>query len=422
MHQVQLSQQLIAQLIASSMSSASTADNGSTSGSSGKLSQTTERPSFHESLLTKEMLTKIKDAVKVSTEDLVEKYKNSLCGTTRPAKIQIVFCALVVSTKSAVPPNGGRLAAILTVAADLPNAWLLEASVGRLDTDLFGEAVKCLQSMVTPLPAGTARAVHPFTERQRAQREQYKVALDMDPVLSAIDGELRTVLLRVLAPELRNVTAVATASNCVNLIYNVLQTVNYHEIDQFTDQRVVVNKQPPPFKPAPPYPVQAALELLLQWYKYRVQTVTNELAMSVEDHQLSLCIKAMPTGDGQIGRKLENIQSTLRAQLFNPVGGVRGHEANVQLIEDLIEEHRNRQYTGALFPASDGGSGATALLGATSNPWQRPPSPPAKAAAKAAATAAALAASGVAADSAPTSHGGKSESADAFWRHRCVWL
>ena len=192
---------------------------------------------------------------------------------------------------------------------NLPLAWLLSASIGNADQDLHGDAVRSLQSVVTAVPVGAAGGLHPFTVRQRTQRSQFQVLLEQDSILSAIDSELREVLLQVLAAELRDVTAVATAENCAVLLHNVLQQVNHHEVNQFTEELAAVNRPPPPFRPRPPYLVEDTLALFESWYTYRVQAVRNELAVSQEEHQFNLCLASMPTGEGQMGRVLDELHS-----------------------------------------------------------------------------------------------------------------
>ena len=65
-HQVHLTQQLIARLLSLSMSSASTGDNTSDSGSSGRLSQGSEKLSLPDSFVPKEVLIKNTDAMNAS--------------------------------------------------------------------------------------------------------------------------------------------------------------------------------------------------------------------------------------------------------------------------------------------------------------------------------------------------------------------
>jgi hypothetical protein len=287
---------------------------------------------------------------------------------------------------------------------NLPLAWLLSASIGNADLDFYGDAIRSLQSVVTAAPAGDTGGLHPFTKKSRDQRWQFQALLEQDSILAAIDSELRDVLLHVLAAELRDVAAVATAENCAVLLHNVLKQVNCHEVNQFTTHLATVNRPPPPFRPSPPYLVENALALFENWYDYRVETVRNELAVSKEDHQFGLCLESLPTGDGQLGRVLEDLRARLHAHLFSPEGGKRGHEENKRLIAALRDEHKNRQYTGSVVLAGDGGGGSgTALLGYS--PWERPPKAPAKAAAKAA--------SGPAAVPEPSPAAGKSEPATA---------
>jgi len=401
--QVTLTQQLIAKLIESSMSSASTAAGSSSSGSVGGSSHVSEQLQVHVGSVSKEVATKIKAALKSATEELSQKHKSQLGRTTAPKKIQAVIGSFVSSVKAVLPPHGAKYAALLTIVGNLPLAWLLSASIGNADQDHHGDAVRSLQSVVTAVPVVAAGGLHPFTALQRAQRSQFQALLEQDPVLSAIDSELREVLLQVLAADLRDVTAVATAENCAVLLHNVLQQVNHHEMNQFTEQLATVNRAPPPLRPQPPYLVESALALFQSWYDYRVRTVRGVLAMSPEEHQFNLVLESLPTGDGQIGRVFDDLRSRLQAQLFSPEGGVRGHEANLRLLATLRAEHKNRQYTGTVILAGEGGGGGgTALLGY--NPWQRHPRTPAKAVAKTA--------SGPAAVPEPSPAAGKSASAD----------
>ena len=404
MQQVTLTQQLIAKLIESSMSSASTAAGSSSSGSVGGSSHVSEQLQVHVGSVSKEVAAKIKAALQKATEELSGKFKSQLGRATAPKKIQAVTGSFVSSVKAVLPPHGAKYAALLTIVGNLPLAWLLSASIGNADQDLHGDAVRSLQSVVTAVPVGTEGGLHPFTARQRTQRSQFQALLEQDSILSSLDSELRDVLLQVLATELRDVTAVATAENCAVLLHNVLQQVNHHEVNQFAEQLATVNRAPPPLRPQPPYLVESAIDLFESWYNYRVQAVRNELAMSQEEHQFNLGLESLPTGDGQIGRVFDDLRSRLQAQLFSPEGGMRGHEANLRLLATVRAEHKNRQYTGSVVLAGEGGGGGgTALLGY--NPWQRPPRAPAKAAAKAA--------SGPAVVPEPSPAAGKSESAPA---------
>ena len=217
MHQVTLTQQLIAKLIESSMSSASTAAGSSSSGSVGGSSHVSEQLQVHVGSLSKEVATKIKTALQKATEELSGKFKFQLGRATAPKKIQAVIGSFVSSVKAVLPPHGGKYAALLTVVGGLPLSWLLSASIGNVGQDLHGDAVRSLQSVVTAVPVDAAGGLHPFTVRQRTQRSQFQVLLEQDSILSAIDSELREVLLQVLAAELRDVTAVATAENCAVL-------------------------------------------------------------------------------------------------------------------------------------------------------------------------------------------------------------
>jgi hypothetical protein len=191
------------------------------------------------------------------------------------------------------------------------------------------DAVLSLQSVVPAVPVGTTDGLHPLTLRKLNLRAQFQAILETDSVYPAIDCELRGMLPRLLAADLRDVTAVATAGNCAVLLHNVQQMVGtYHDVNQFTDQLAAVNRPPPPLQPAPPYPVSHMLELVKAWYEHRVETVNNELTMSPADTQFNLVLESMPTGDGQLGRMFDDIRFELKAHVFSPAGGVRGHQAS----------------------------------------------------------------------------------------------
>ena len=76
--------------------------------------------------------------------------------------------------------HGAKFAALLTVVGDLPPAWLLAASIGNVEADLRGDAVRRLQSVVPAVPVGTTDGLHPFTLRKLNLRAQFQAILETE--------------------------------------------------------------------------------------------------------------------------------------------------------------------------------------------------------------------------------------------------
>jgi hypothetical protein len=96
----------------------------------------------HVSSVPKDVAHKIRDGLKASTADLVVKHWNALSQLTASKKILSTWGTVVRSVTAVLPPHGAKFAALLTVVGDLPPAWLLAASIGNVEADLRGDAVR----------------------------------------------------------------------------------------------------------------------------------------------------------------------------------------------------------------------------------------------------------------------------------------
>jgi hypothetical protein len=90
-----------------------------------------------------------------------------------------------------------------------------------------------------------AAGVHPF-------------ALLLSHLLNRLDQEMRPLLLQLFTVDVREVSVVATADSCVQLIRQVFLQINFHDNAQFNYELGLLNKSPPPLRPTGPYLVMSA--------------------------------------------------------------------------------------------------------------------------------------------------------------------
>jgi hypothetical protein len=118
-------------------------------------------------------------------------------------------------------------------------------------------------------PDEVSSGVHPFALLLYQYRSAYRALLQEDVLLSRLDLELRPFLLKLFTVEVRDVSLVATADSCVQVIRQVFLQLHYHDNAQFNHELGSLNRPPPPIKPTGPYPVMSALQLLSAWYDRR---------------------------------------------------------------------------------------------------------------------------------------------------------
>ena len=378
-NQVAQCQQLITQLLSSAISlvaSLGTDGSASSSGSSGRPAHVAELAPTGV-VVPKDMLAMIKASVASVTAGVLEKHAGSLGRSTKPPKVLAVVGTLVNAIQSVVPPAGAKLAALITVACGLPTQKLIEASVGG-DVDLYRDTLQSLSSAMPRAPAEVSSGVHPFALLLSQYRNAYRSLLQEDVLLSRLDLELRPFLLKLFTVDVRDVSLVATADNCVQVIRQVFLQLNYHDNAQFNHELGSLNRPPPPIKPTGPYPVMSALQLLSAWYDRRVEAIHGPLRSDPEMIQLQHCMGAMPTGEAgtQMGAVFDDISSKLQHHLEHPTGSVRGHAANQAILAALIKEHANRTYAGKVIPAEAGGNQTgVALLGYSPFSSKQPKAP-----------------------------------------------
>jgi hypothetical protein len=383
--QVAHCQQLITQLLSSAISlGASLGADGSasSSGSSGRPAHFSELAPASV-VVPKDTLAMIKASVASAVAGVLEKNAGSIGRNTKANKVLAVFGMLVNAMQSVVPPAGAKLAALITIVCGLPPQKLLEASVGN-EVDLYRDTLQSLSSAMPRAPAEVSSGVHPFALLLSRYRSAYRALLQDDVLLNRLDLELRPFLLKLLTPDVRDVSLVATADNCVQVIRQVFLQLNYHDNAQFNNELGLLNRPPPPIKPTGPYPAVSALQLLRAWYERRVEAINGPLRLDPETTQLQLCMWAMPTGEAgtQMGAVFDDITSKLQHHLEHPQGSVRGHAANQAILAALIDEHANRTYAGKVVPAEVGGNPNGVVLLGYSPFSTKPPKSPGKSGSK----------------------------------------
>ena len=369
-------QQLITQLVSSAISSVSsgTADGStSSSGSSGRSAHVSELAGAAVSV-PKDILAMIKSSVASVTVGVLDKNRETLGRSTRLPKVLATLSTVVNSVQSVIPPKGAEFAALISVACNLPKQKLLEASVGG-EVDLYRDTVQRLLSAMPRAPAEMAAGVHPFALLLSQYRTAYRALLQDDHLLNRLDQEMRPLLLQLFTVDVREVSVVATADNCVQLIRQVFLQINFHDNAQFNYELGLLNKSPPPLRPTGPYLVMSALQQLEAWYEHRVAAVNGPLRTDIETTQLQLCMEAMPTGEAgsQVARVFDEIRTRLQHHFMHPDGSERGHPANQAILRRLISEYSHRQYAGKIVLAESGGNqGSVALLGYSPFPSKHP--------------------------------------------------
>ena len=162
----------------------------------------------------------IKANVASVTASVLEKHRESLGRSTKANKFLAVVGALVQSMQSVKPPAGAAFAALVTIATGLPQQKLLEASVGG-EVDLYRDTLQRLHSAMPRAPADVVSGVHPFALLLSQYRAAYRSLLQEDILLNQLDQELRPLLFKLFTVDVRDVSLVATADNCVQVIQQV---------------------------------------------------------------------------------------------------------------------------------------------------------------------------------------------------------
>jgi hypothetical protein len=285
--------------------------------------------------------------IEVAMRPILESSSGSVGPQTAVVKVQALLVRMLQALCAGSPSDGTEVAALVTVASSIPDTWvvLLGAAQG---VDLRGEALRQLKvhEPASPLDIET----HPYLVKRARLLESYPEVLKREPRYGKLDTLMRSYLLQVLSPAVRQ--AVQTSGNCALVIDGVFRQLGFTNV-QFMQQCVQGLGAPPAPLPADgAFVVHRAIQNLRAMYCTRVEQHTNELQVDPAELQLSLVLKAFPVGEpgSPLAIALAAVKTRIQSQLMHSTKG-RGHAANCALLDKLLQEYNNQQHEGRLVPA-----------------------------------------------------------------------
>ena len=297
--------------------------------------------------LSRDDIQQMTKEIEVAMRPILESSKESVTPQSAVLKVQALFVRMLQALCAVSPSDGTELAALVTVASSVPDEWvvLLGATQG---VDLRGEALRQLKVHEPASPLDDEQ--HPYLAARGRLLMSYPEVIKREPRYGKLDTLLRSYLLQVLSPTVRQL--VQTSGNCALVIDRVFQQLKFTNV-QFMQQCVQRLGAPPAPLPADgAFVVHSAIKHLRAMYCTRVEQHTNELRIDPAELHLELVLQAFPVGEpgSPLAIALAAVKTRIQAQLMHSTKG-RGHAANCALLDKLLQEYNNQQHEGRLVTA-----------------------------------------------------------------------